>query len=155
MFSFEFSVKIDDKTVAVNIEFTSVCEYEVEEVSYKIQREFPTQQREDFVRAIIEKYPMKEFKTLEPTDLLNSFARQLKSLYGSNKVHSYQTDLANDMFFGDTFLFISGFLKIQWKCDSYFSFIVLTNHYKSFLDIPIDVAAARRQERAKPRMRFC
>ena len=112
MFSFEFFVKIDDKTVAVNIEFTSVCEYEVEEVSYKIQREFPTQQREDFVRAIIEKYPVKEFKTLEPTDLINPFARQLKSLYGSNTVHTYQTDLANDMFFGDSFLFISGFLKI-------------------------------------------
>ena len=127
MFSFEFFVKIDDKTVAVNIEFTSVCEYEVEEVSYKIQREFPTQQREDFVRAIIEKYPMKEFKTLEPTDLINPFARQLKSLYGSNKIHTYQTDLANDMCFGDIFLFISGILKIQRKDDSYFSLIVLTN----------------------------
>ena len=114
MFSFGFQIKIDDdKTVGVNIEFTSLCEYELEEYDFKINHLFPKQQREDFVRAIVEKYPMKEFKTLEATDLINPFARQLKSLYESNTVHTYQTDLANDMFFGDTFLFISGILKIQ------------------------------------------
>ena len=113
MISFGFAIKIDEgKTVGVNIEFTSLCEYELEEYDFKINDLFPKQQREDFLKAIIEKYPMKEFKTLEPTDLINPFARQLKSLYGSNTVHTYQTDLANDMFFGDTFLFISGFLKI-------------------------------------------
>ena len=103
MFSFEFSIKKDGKTVAVNIEFPFVCEYEVEEVSYKINHAFEKQQREDFVKAIIEKYPMKEFKILEGTDLINPFARQLKSLYGSNTVNTYQTDLANDMFFGILF----------------------------------------------------
>ena len=42
----------------------------MEEVSYKINHAFEKQQREDFVKAIIEKYPMKEFKTLEGTDLI-------------------------------------------------------------------------------------
>ena len=106
----------------MNIEFTSVRDYEVEEYDFKINHMFPKQQREDFVKAIIEKYPMKEFKTLEPTDLINPFARQLKSLYGSNTVHTYQTDLANDMYIGDTFLFISGFLKIQHET----RFVLLT-----------------------------
>ena len=129
LFSFEFTTKIDDgKTVGVNIEFTSVREYELEEVNYKINGAFPKQQREDFVRAIIEKYPMKEFKTLEPTDLINPFARQLKSLYGSNTVHTYQTDLANDMYFGDTFLFISGFQKIQYE-KRFVLLTLLMNHF--------------------------
>ena len=129
LFSFGSMIKLDDgKTVGVNIEFTSLCEYELEEYDFKINNCFPEQQREEFVKAIIEKYPMKEFKTLEPTDLINDFARQLKSLYGSNTVHTYQTDLANDMYFGDIFLFISGFLKIQYEM----RFLLLTirmNHF--------------------------
>ena len=94
----------------MNIEFTSVCEAEVEGVNDIIHKSFPHQQREDFVKAIIAKYPMKEFAKLQQADLINPFARQLRALYESKTVHTYQTNLANDMFIGDTFLFISGFL---------------------------------------------
>ena len=129
LFSFGTTIKLDDgKTVGVNIEFTSVCEYELEEYDFKLNHCFPKKEREDFVKAIIEKYPMKEFKTLEPTDLINDYARELKSLYGSNTVHTYQTDLANDMYFGDTFLFISGFLKIQREM-RFVLLTILINHF--------------------------
>ena len=129
LFSFGSMIKLGDgKTVGVNIEFTSLCEYELEEYDFKINNCFPEQQREEFVKAIIEKYPMKEFKTLEPTDLINDFARRLKSLYGSNTVHTYQTDLANDMYFGDTFLFISGYLIIQYEM-RFVLLTILMNHF--------------------------
>ena len=110
LFSFEFFFEHDNKTVGVNIEFKSVCEAEVEQVSDIIQRSFPAKQREDFAKAIIAKYPMEKFATLQSSDLINPFARQLRALYESNTVHTYQTNLANDMYFGDTFLFISGWL---------------------------------------------